>query len=89
MGKEAHEYVRSALRKKDFSPEKYQEKKETMGTITLESDLDMTVREAYLCYAERWKIELVFRAYKNDIELTETNVQGDYSVNGMEFVNFI
>ena len=89
MGKEAHDYVRRALRKKDFSPEKYQEKKEAMGTITLESDLDMTVREAYLCYAERWKIELVFRAYKNDIELTETNVQGDYSVNGMEFVNFI
>lgn len=31
----------------------------------------------------------MFRAYKNDIELTERNVQGDYSVNGMEFVNFI
>lgn len=89
MGKEAHDYVRRALRKKDFSPEKYREKKEAVGTITLESDVDMTVREAYLCYAERWKIELVFRAYKNDIELTETNVQGDYSVNGMEFVNFI
>ncbi len=89
MGKEAHDYVRRAIRNKDFDPEKYLERKDAMGTITLESDLDMTVREAYLCYAERWKIELVFRAYKNDIELTETNVQGDYSVCGMEFVNFI
>lgn len=89
MSKEAHDYVRRAIKNKDFDPEKYLEKKDSMGTITLESDLDMSVREAYLCYAERWKIELVFRAYKNDIELTETNVQGDYSVNGMEFVNFI
>lgn len=89
MSKEAHDYVRRAIKKKEFDKEKYLEKKDSMGTITLESDLDMSVREAYLCYAERWKIELVFRAYKNDIELRETNVQGDYSVIGMEFVNFV
>lgn len=89
MSKETHDYVRRSIRNKDFNPEKYLARKDSMGTITLESDLDMSAREAYLCYAERWKIELVFRAYKNDIELTETNVQGDYSVIGMEFINFV
>ncbi len=89
MSKEAHDYIRRSVKKKSFNPEKYLQKKDSMGTITLESDLDMTCREAYLCYSERWKIELVFKAYKNDIELTETNVQSDYSVIGMEFINFI
>lgn len=89
MSKETHDYIKHASKKKKFNSEKFLQKKDTMGTITLESDLDMTSREAYLCYAERWKIELVFRAYKNDIDLTETNVQSDYSVIGMEFINFI
>lgn len=89
MGKEAHDFVKHARKGDVFDAGKYEKKKLSFGTITLESDLDMTCREAYLCYAERWKIELVFRAYKNDIGLRETNVQVDYSVIGMEFVDFI
>lgn len=89
MGKEAHDFVRRSKKEGSFDAESFERKKESFGTITLESDLDMTCREAYLCYAERWKIELVFRAYKNDEGLRKTNVQKDYSVIGMEFANFL
>lgn len=34
-------------------------------------------------------IELLFKAYKNDIELSTTNVQHNFSVIGAEFINFI
>ncbi len=87
-GKEAHDFVKHA-KNDEFNPEKYAKKKDSFGVITLESDLNMTCREAYLCYAERWKLELVFRAYKNDEYIDKTSVQGDYAVIGMEFVNFL
>ena len=36
-----------------------------------------------------WLLELVFHRYKSDECLDKTNVQGDFSVIGSEFVNFI
>ena len=44
---------------------------------------------AYLCYEDRWQIELLFDAYKNDECRDCTNVQDDFSVFGSEFVNFL
>ena len=49
----------------------------------------MDVEAAYACYAERWKLELVFKAYKSDDCLDRTSVHGDFSVYGSEFVNFV
>lgn len=72
MSKETHDFIKNA--NNDFKAEKFDKKRNTFGTITLESDLDMTLKVAYLCYAERWKLELVFKAYKSDIGLCETNV---------------
>ena len=44
----------------------------------------------YTAYNDRWLIELVFDRYKNDLGLSDrTRVQGDFSVIGSEFVNFI
>ena len=57
--------------------------------IVFESDEDLDPRTAYICYSDRWLLELVFNRYKNDIGLDRTNVQGDFSVIGSEFVNFI
>ena len=59
------------------------------GVIVFESDLDMECQTAYECYEGRWKLELVFRRYKDDECLDRTGVQGDFSVIGQEFVNFI
>ena len=46
-------------------------------------------KTAYLCCDDRWLLELVFNRYKNDECLDWTNAQGDFSVLGDEFVNYI
>ena len=68
---------------------KYLSKKDVFGVIVYESDLDMTCEEAYKCYDSRWEIEMIFRAYKNELMLNTTNVQNDSSVRGVEFINMI
>lgn len=67
----------------------FEAKSELFGVIVFESDLDLSPLTAYLCYEDRWQIELVFDAYKNDELLDRTNVQGDFSVRGSEFINFL
>ena len=64
-------------------------KRELFGVIVFESDQDLDPQTAYLCYDDRWLLELVFNRYKNDECLDRTNVQGDFSVIGSEFINFI
>mgnify|MGYP004447602403 FL=1 len=87
--KEESSYLANAEKKGTFSPEKYAVKKERFGVIVLESDQDMEPRTAYLCYDDRWLLELVFNKYKSDECLDHTDVQGDFSVIGSEFVNFL
>lgn len=82
-------YLANAQKKDTFSPEKYAIKKNVFGVIVLESDRDLKPKTAYLCYNDRWLIELVFNRYKNDECLDHTDVQGDFSVIGSEFINFI
>lgn len=74
---------------KDFSSEQYTRKKDLFGVIVFESDLDLDPKTAYLCYDDRWLLELVFNRYKSDECLDKTNVQGDFSILGSEFINFI
>ncbi len=87
--KEYSSFVASASKHKNFDFEKFAEKKETFGLILFESDLDMTLAEAYNVYKSRWKLEVVFGYYKADITQNQTNVQSDFSVMGMEFINFL
>lgn len=75
--------------KNDYNPATYEKKKGIFGVIVFESDQDLDPRTAYLCYDDRWLLELVFNRYKNDECLDRTNVQGDFSVIGSEFINFI
>lgn len=82
-------YLANAKKKDTFSPDKYASKKNVFGTIVLESDQDLDPKTAYLCYEDRWLIELVFNRYKSDECLDHTDVQGDFSVIGSEFVNFL
>lgn len=88
-GKEESDYIDRARKKNDFSIEDYNKKEHMFGVIVLESDMDMEPGVAYLSYHARWQIELVFDFYKNTEQLDQTNVQGDYSVYGNEFVNTI
>ena len=80
---------KKAENKKSFEPEKYSKKSSLFGVIVFESDQDLDPKTAYQCYDDRWLLELVFNRYKSDDCLDKTNVQGDFSVIGSEFVNFI
>lgn len=89
--KEARDWIE---REKDpltgnYDVEKFRKKEPTFGTVVFLSNLDMTPLQAYRCYEERWMIETVFNHYKNDIDLDVTRVQGDGTVTGSEFINFI
>lgn len=82
-------YLARREKKKDFTPEGYAKKKELFGVIVFESDQDLAPKTAYLCYDDRWLLELVFNRYKSDECLDKTNVQGDFSLIGSEFIDFI
>ncbi len=87
--KEEAAYLANAKRKNTFSPESYSKKKELFGVLALESDQDLKPETAYKCYEDRWLLELVFKRYKSDGCLDHTNAQGDFSVIGSEFVNYV
>ena len=74
---------------KEFDNSIFSEKKEDFGTIVFLSDVDLTPEQAYACYSDRWMIELVFRFFKNDLDIHSTDVQDDFTVIGEEFVNTI
>jgi hypothetical protein len=82
-------YLSKIKEEKTFDAKAYTNKQELAGVIVFESDQDLDPKTAYLCYDDRWLLELVFNRYKNDECLDHTNVQGDFSVIGSEFVNFI
>lgn len=82
-------YLANAEKKHNFNPAKYAIKKERFGVIVFESDQDLPGKTVYLCYEDRWLLELVFARYKNDQCLDKTRVQGDFSLIGSEFINFI
>ena len=86
---EEADYLSKTALSKTFDPQKYEKKSNLFGVIVFESDQDLAPRTAYLCYDDRWLLELVFRSYKNDEYLDRTNVQGDFSVIGGELINFI
>lgn len=86
---EESDYLAKAERKSSFEPDKYSKKASLFGVIVFESDQDLDPKTAYQCYDDRWLLELVFNRYKSDDCLDKTNVQGDFSVIGSEFVNFI
>ncbi len=88
-GKEERTFIDNAIAKKNYQTEVYEEKEERFGTIAFISDLDLSLEDVYKMYDARWLLELMFAQYKGDVELTTTNVQGDFAVRGAEFINFI
>ena len=87
--RENSNYVFNALKKGDFDACDYEQKENKSGIIVFESDLDLHLSYVYKTYKDRWLLELMFRRYKNDEYFDVTRVHNDYSVQGLEFVNFI
>jgi transposase len=75
--------------KNGLDPHEFQDKLQKAGTVIYESDLDLPPETVYLCYKERWVIELAFKRYKNLLDLDDTRVQDNYAIIGSEFINFI
>ena len=82
-------FIARSEKNEDYEQDKYMKKKDLFGVIVFESDQDLKPETAYTCYADRWLLELVFNRYKSDERLDKTNVHGDFSVIGSEFINFI
>lgn len=82
-------FLARSEKKDNYDQAKYLKKKDLFGVIVFESDQDLPPETAYTCYEDRWLLELVFNRYKTDERLDKTNVHGDFSVIGSEFINFI
>lgn len=80
---------RGVMHGETFDKENYWKKRNAFGSIVFESDQDLSLATVYKIYDARWDIELLFKAFKNEECLDETNVQGNFSVIGSEFINFI
>ena len=72
-----------------FSMQDYDKTMMRGGVMVFESDLEAETGTIYRCYTDRWKLEMVFRRYKSDECLDKTHVEGDFTLIGSEFVNFI
>lgn len=84
---ERYGFIEKMKKDPSITQEDFNKKRELFGVIVFESDQDLDPLTAYLCCEDRWQIELVFDAYKNDECRDCTNVQDDFSVFGSEFVN--
>lgn len=82
-------YLSRTRKSGEFDFESYNSKSEDFGTIVFLSDTDITPEQAYAIYSDRWLIELVFRFFKNDMDIETTDAQDDFAIIGEEFVNTI
>jgi hypothetical protein len=86
---EESDWLKQAVKKKNYSLKTLEKKRRYFGTIVLESDLDLAPVVIYKMYMTRWEIEVVAKYYKNTCDFDETRVHNDYSVIGSEFCNFL
>jgi len=88
-GKEESSMIARSKKKANFDSKDYRAHRDVYGLIVFESDLDLALDKVYRNYQERWLLELLFAQYKGEECLDVTGVQGDFSLIGVEFVNFI
>ena len=82
-------YVQKAGKNGSFDPSKYEQAKSRFGLIVFKSKRSLKPLDAYMAYASRWDIEVIFNLYKNIIDRDTVNVHSDYRVIATELVNFI
>ena len=84
--------ARNKMKKKDTIQallKKYNDKKDSFGTIIFESNMDTTCDDVFQMYRYRWSIEEVFNYYKNVLDIDNVRVHQDTRLYGSEFINFI
>jgi len=88
-GKEESSMISRSKKKENFDSKDYLSHRDVYGVIVFESDLDLPLGKVYKNYEDRWLLELLFAHYKGEECLDVTGVQSDFSLIGVEFVNFI
>lgn len=82
-------YLEKAKKDGTFDYEKYQKKQNEFGIIIFESNYDTKPLDIYLAYQERWNIEIMFKFYKNILDIESSNVKDDYRLYATEFINYL
>ena len=86
---EEQAWIANARKNNTYNDRELKARRESFGTIVLESDMDLPPKIAYIAYSHRWTIEILMRFYKATEEFDETRVHSDVSVIGSEFCNFL
>lgn len=82
-------HIKNGKKNKKLNENSYENRKDNYGVVVFQSNIDDTPQNIYKLYKERWNIELLFRAYKNQLMCDTTKVQSNSSVIGEEFINYI
>lgn len=72
-----------------YTIEKYEEFKNTFGTIVIQTNLDKEPKEIYELYKNRWKIETFYDYYKNKLDVNALHISDYYQTQGLSFVLLI
>jgi hypothetical protein len=72
-----------------FSKSKFNEKIQTMGTLTIMHNTERSPHDIYVEYKNRGKIQQFFDYFKNTINASCSHMQRAESLNGWMFVNHI
>lgn len=72
-----------------FSKSKFNEKVQTMGTLSLVHNTKLSSQEVYKEYKSRLQIEQFFDHYKNTINASCSYMQREESLNGWMFINHL
>jgi len=63
--------------------------RDSLGTLALVTNTDLSAQDAYNLYKQRMEVELAFDAFKNTIESDKTYLQSRESVAGYFFISFL
>ena len=78
---ECYGFIEKMKKDPNITQEDFNKKRELFGVIVFESDQDLDPLTAYLCYEDRWQIEITLRRlHKNDECRDCTNVQDFFGV---------
>lgn len=85
---ESTDYL-SKVEEGKYTMESYLEKKESFGTIVLESNLNESAEEIYRLYKKRWMIETFYDYYKNRLDVNALHLNDYYKTQGLSFIMLI
>lgn len=72
-----------------YTMEKYENYKNTFGTIVIQTNLNKNCDEIYKLYKNRWQIETFYDYYKNKLDVNALHLSDYYQTQGLSFILLI